>query len=368
MRKHFCLLVITVASATTGFSQSEVDEQAIRLEPSVECVSIHQVALRPSFVRVSRFETKLEASARGIDSIQRLRFEIVPMNVGEAMNGNIISGADVYGFTHGHVIRISETNIFLVASDMEGVSPFERPNNLMVRLWLVPASLRTFSKESPVASMTQIKTAYFEDRQVASGSRLFFGGDMFSSIEQLSVAMYHADSGVCVGRTEGEGVWAKEFSLKPLGWRKDGGVLKGSFAKHAVAVLNGKLFIAAVDNSGELTVFSAESADSLAEAQSEKIILSSRIGEMKSIALTSSGDGVFLGVLADAGDKDEIFIYRYSASEKKWEMLIEFVLERKGTNLSMLSSGNGIHYSYICRSDKDAELFHGNIPWSAVKQ
>jgi hypothetical protein len=368
MKTHFCLLVFAMASAATGFSQSGVDEPAIRLEPSVERVSIHQVALRPSFVRVSRFETKLEESARGVESIQRLRFEIVPMNVGEAVSGNTVSGAEVYGFTHGHVISISETNIFLVASDMEGASPFEHPDNLMVRLWLVPASLRSLSKESPVVSMDQVKTAYFEDRKTASVSRLFFGGDLFSSIEQLSVAMCHADSGICVGRTEGSGIWAKEFSLKPLGWRKDGGVLKGHFTKHAVAMFNGKLFIAAVGKSGELTVYSTESAGSLAKAQSAKIILPPRIGALKCIALTSSGNGVFLGVLTDAGDKDEVLIYRYSASEMKWDMLIGFALGRKGTNLSMLSSEDGILYSYICISGENAELFHGNIPWSAVKQ
>jgi hypothetical protein len=351
----------------TGLSQTAAEETAVQTEPNVERVTFYETTSGPGLLIASRQESKLEPSIRRLTTVEHLQLKLADLGVEKGDITQSLTGAETNGFEHWDLANISKKELLLVGSDIEGMSPFEDPNNPMVRLWLVPVSLGPLPKAPKKVSNSDMINAHLKTRRTASILRLILD-EVIPSVEGLSIAVGHAGTGFCVGRTKGKGIWIKEFSLNPLAWREGGEVLvEGSFVNLAATMSKDTLVIAAIDNFGAVKVFSKEFIvkDLKNVTPSERIILPATGNEekkvVKEIVLTSSNKGAILGVLTDAGDKDEVYIYRNLANEKGWQLEKRIVLTRKASSLSILASEKDLIYCYISRSHEKTEIIHANI-------
>jgi hypothetical protein len=363
MKTFLYLLIATAIVIEAGLSQVTVKETSVRTEPNVERLTLYETAYGPGLLVVNRQESKLEAPIRGITKVDHLRLKLADLGVEEEKMFQTITGAKISSFDHWDVANISKKELLLVGSDVDGISPLEKPNNMMVRLWLVPVSLGSLPKASEKVSNFDMIADHLKTRNAARRGLLIIRS-VLTSVEELSVAVGDAGTGICVGRTK-DLVWAKEFSLNPLDWREGGEILNGSFVKIAATASQNKYLIATIDNLGAVKVFSIESAKDLKNAPSDNIVLPATGNEekkaVKEIVLTSSNKGAILGVLADTGDKDEVYIYRNLASEKKWQQEKSIALTRKASSLSILVSGKDLVYCYLSKSGDGTDILNAKI-------
>jgi hypothetical protein len=364
MRTFLCILITIAIIIATGLSQTTVKETSVRTETNVERLTLYETTSGPGLIVVNRQESELEAPIRGITKVDHLRLKLADLGVEEEKMSQTITGAKISSFDHWDLANISKKELLLVGSDIDGISPLEDPNNMMVRLWLVPISLGSLPKASEKVSNFDMIADHLKTRNAARRGLSIIRGAMLTSVEELSVAAGNAETGICVGCTKGL-VWVKEFSLNPLDWQGGGEILNGSFVKIAATASQNKYFIATIDNLGAVKVFSIESAKDLKNAPSDSIVLPATGNEekkaVKEIVLTSSNKGAILGVLADTGDKDEVYIYRNLVSEKKWQLEKRIALTRKASSLSILVSGKDLVYCYLSKSGDGTDILNAKI-------
>jgi len=248
---------------------------------------------------------------------------------------------------------------------MEGLQPFEPPNNLLLRLWLLPLVFEK-SPPNPVRLEEAEKVfgaAYRKDARVlrfvtVSPNTLIPGVRTMAAVEL-------GGKGHCVGLSGGLGVWTRQFQTQPLDWSKaKGEIIKGEYEHLAAAAVGNRLAVAVGDTAGNVKCLWANSVATLSASSAEDVLphgtwkANQRV---EGLRLSSSGQKLFLGVLVrqdeasiastrerTGGGQTTLHVYcREGENNVPWREAFRVGLEGEVLDLSMLAHGNATLIAYL---------------------
>jgi len=384
--------MICIIIATVIYSDSNNKENIFKIRSNAERVFLIKKTEELNFIIANRISTAIKPPLQYLESIRGIQFHYYnKVSDNNKLQNSLISPV-VYGFMHWDIVKSSERECFLVASDAEGMSPFERPNNFINRLWIIPVPLQEKLDIQGSKNNSQIKEEYLKIRGMGIMTRLEIDRVIISYIDDISIVIGEDGKGVCVGCSENIGIWAKEISFKPLRWGEDKGILKGSFSK--VTALFGKegLIIGAIDEGGIVKIYSVEPKKRVNQAHNQIVLASADLEEnrmIKDIVLISSDKQPIFIALIGTDSNDELWLYRNVPTAKnKWQLKGKYNLsgkvsllndelwpyekvtgekykwqerKRNKSSLSIQYSNKKLIYAYITKSAGFSEIRYGRI-------
>ncbi len=316
----------------------------------------------PAFLVATRTPVPLPRPVQGQRTVSQLS-----LRLSKSASGRSWAFAPPLEFTHWAALAPRGKKTLLVGTDIQGSGPFERPDNPMPRLWLVPVA---FGAAAPRAEPTldEVRQAHRRCRAAAKSAPLLLAGRYLGSIGHVSVAQRPTGGAVCVGTTPAKGLWAKGFRVRPPQWERDGGFLRGQFSAVSAAFLGDTLAIAAVDTDGKASLLVAPSALELAKATNQPINISAHSPKhtaAKEICLFVDRREAVLGIIPRTPVGQEVaLLYRLLGPARAPAFAAQLRLPRAASSLSLLMHGKRLYYACIAKDDRGRKTLHLNsIPW-----
>lgn len=386
MKPTNLVLVSSVAVLIFG-SMSIAQEYCQRVESGTDRVQLCSTVSGPRMLVAMRRNVDLDTPIRHHRSVGQIFFRDMPLPWAAEDAKTITQDlAETHDFENWSILPSGLERYVLVASDMEGISPLELPNNPMARLWLVPI---TFGQETLNFGKIETATAIQKFRKMQAGSKITYvvldEKSLFTKVESIVAIGNGNDAGVCVGLAPGKAIWAKDFTLAPLAWAKGGGVLEGSYDEVSVAFAGKGLLVVGRSGASTVDCFWAQSATSLSKAKRQRLVSEKNRkpnAQIRGVTLTASGGMCVLGLLmetqqntvtVEAKEKEhqsyQLEIYACSTDGRAWKTGKTIPLAGRVADLSLLIDGNKLLYAYLSTNDetKGVSLHTGRLSHDAWK-
>lgn len=386
MNHRACILAMGIILPITARGTMGKD-YSLAVEPGTEWVQVYATTSGPMMLVARRTDVKLDPPVRGYHKIGRILFKHVPFPWA-AEDEKVMSNAfaRTRDFAYWSIFPSGLGKHVLVASDMEGTSPLDQPDNPIARLWLLPIS---FGRRTPVPTTMPATAAKREFWRIRGKSKISYvkldKKHFYEKVRGVVAVSKGNNAGVCVGLTPRKAIWAKEFTTAPLAWARGGGVLEGSFDSFSAAIVGKKLLVAASRGNGAVDCFWAQSVTSLSKARRQRLVSQKdrNLGpRIRSMALTASAKMCVLGLLVETEQNTttgeaktegqqtyQLETYACPTDGTAWKPGGVIPLVGRVSDLSLLIAGNKLVYAYLSTHAKEGgvSLHVGMLPEEAWK-
>jgi hypothetical protein len=281
-------------------------------------------------------------------------------------------GTSAFGYVQFHafdkwvLVDPATDKGYIIGYDVEGENPLEPPNNPMGRLTIAVSDILKEEPNGKDVSEDAAREA-FSSKYATSGQRTYIRGKklLFESARNIDAVAYNKGSGLCVGITDNEGLWAKAFDSTTLKWDRELGFVKGEYVDVAVASTKGAIGIITADRAGRIGYRSVKSATDLSDSKDDTVVAATswKDGERPlRVVVARDGEDLVVGIVVERqasaahnsankveAKKRELVIYR--RQQGVWQKAGGCALEPSSDGISVLSWNNMVLCAYSYAKD-----------------
>lgn len=291
------------------------------------------------------------------------------LNVDNAkLTTSMLGHLQFHAFDMWVLSSLDPNSAHIIGYDVEGTNPLEPPNNPMGRLTVAVCD---FSKEEPGTQETTADVAReaFRSKYAKAGQRTYIRGKgiLFESARNIDATTWNGGSGMCLGITNKEGVWAKAFSPSDLKWDKELGFVKGEYVDVAVVSVKSAIGILTADRTGRIGYRSIKSATGLADSKDDTVAKAAswKDGEHPvRVAVSADGEDVIAGIVLEkqgeaakntAGKTQAVKrLVIYRGRQGVWQSIGSYALEPSIDRISLLAWNKMVLCAYSCAKGGEA--------------
>jgi hypothetical protein len=283
--------------------------------------------------------------------------------------------AEMFGFDVWSPVVAGDSSCYIVATDVAGVNPFDRPDNPVPRLWLFQLSFVAAMPKVNELSFCEQKAAFetFSGRQNrpnvttnVPATTYISPNRVLDSVQQISVALRDDVSGFCAGLSRRSAwsnseknldvLWVYGFSLNPMEWQRKGSSLAGSFSQIALGVMDEGIFVAYLDGQGRPGVLRHSGNAELDLATRDQLQVDGA-GEFVAVRPVNGIPSTFI-LLQKEKNVSKLLILRYSGKLKLWRT-VQTLRINLASDISALAVGEKVYYAHQTENEGKTQVNFG---------